>query len=521
VPTSCRRQGRCRECIVEIRSGDEHLSPRTDAESFLRAPFRLACQAAVIDQDAEVEFEVVRRRLQIVGSDADDDPIATLDPKVAVESGVVCWGEQQIEPQRGRVCGVAVDLGTTTIALELVDLLTGRLLAASAVENPQRFGGSDVMNRISYDSVQPGELRQAARRALNGELRDLYARAGIERREVYEIVVVGNSTMRDILFGLDVSSIGQRPYKSITELELLDGRRASTELVRFAWELGLKAHPKARVWGAPLIASHVGADVAADLIATSLGERGECAMLIDVGTNTEVVVSDGSRTLAASCPAGPAFEGGEVSYGMQAARGAIESVALAADGSFATRTIGGDPPLGLCGSGLIDLIALLRRAERMSAKGVFSPRAHAIEVVPARGITFSRADASALAQAKAANSVGQWILLRTLGIDPAQLRRVYLAGGFAKYVDVRNAIEIGFLAPVDPACVVKVGNAALRGARRLLLSVSARETARRLAASIEHVELETTPDFFELFVDGCQFKPLPEQMRTRGDRVAI
>src|SRR5262249_23627400 len=148
-------------------------------------------------------------------------------------------------------------------------------------------------------------------------------------------------------------------------------------------------------------------------------------------------------------------------------------VALAADGSFATRTIGGDLPLGLCGSGLIDLIALLRRTDRMSAKGGFSPRAHAIEVVPSRGITFSRADASALAPAEAANSLGPWILLRTLGIDPAQLRRVYLAGGFAKYVDVRTATEIGFLAPVDPACVAKVGNAALRGARRLLLSVSA------------------------------------------------
>lgn len=520
VPTSCRRTGRCRECIVEVSSGAQHLRPPTPAENFLRPPFRLACQAAVTEPNAEIEFEVVRRRLRIVVPELEEHR-ASIDPKVLVADGVVRWGDEEIEPLHGGVYGLAVDVGTTTVAFELVDLQTGRSVEIIAIENPQRFGGSDVMNRISYDSAQRGELRQAVRKAINGELREVYKRTGISRREVYEVVVVGNSTMRDIFFNLDVSLIGERPYKSTTELELLDGRRTTTQLVREAWQLGLKVHPKARVWGAPLIASHVGADVAADLVATGIGTRPGVEMLVDVGTNTEVVVAAGDRILAASCPAGPAFEGGEVVYGMQASDGAVESVRLTDDGSFHVRTVGDAAPVGLCGSGLIDLIAELRRTGRMSPKGVFADRSHSIDVVAEAGITFSRADASALAQAKAANTVGQWILLRQLGVDPSDVDRLYLAGGFATYVNVANAISLGFLAPIQADRVLKVGNASLRGARELLISASARNRLERLVRSIEHVELETTPDFFELFVDGCQFKPLPSKIASGDGRIAV
>jgi uncharacterized 2Fe-2S/4Fe-4S cluster protein (DUF4445 family) len=196
---------------------------------------------------------------------------------------------------------------------------------------------------------------------------------------------------------------------------------------------------------------------------------------------------------------------------MQASDGAIESVRLNGH-SFHLETIGGMRPQGICGSGLIDLIAELRRAGRMSPKGVFADRSYSLDVAPDEGITFTRADASALAQAKAANTVGQWILLRELGVEPTEVDRLYLAGGFATYVDVRNAIDIGFLAPVAEDRVVKVGNSALRGARELLLSVSARRGLGELIGRIGHVELETTPDFFELFVDGCQFKPLPARV---------
>ncbi len=523
VPTSCRRSGRCHECVVEVHEGGACLSPPTPAEAFLREPYRLACQAAVTAEATPVRFSVLRRRLRIVVPEP-EERVLPIDPAVHVVDGVVHRGGAALEPVRGGVYGIAIDLGTTTIVLELVDLTDGRIVATVAIENPQRFGGSDVMSRISYDEGPGhGELRQAARRAINTELKNLYARHGVGRREVYEAVVVGNSTMRDLFFGLDVGSIGQRPYRSLTEHELIEGTRATTALEARPFEVGLHLNPRGSVWAAPLVASHVGADVAADLVALGfdLATGDEVRMLVDVGTNTEVVVAAKGRILAASCPAGPAFEGGLVTYGMQASDGAIESIRLLADGTFAFETIGGASPVGICGSGLIDLLAELRRGGRMSPKGPFADRSYELTVVPEAGITFSRADASALAQAKAANTVGQWALLRRLGVDPGEVDRLYLAGGFATYVDVRNAVEIGFLAPVPPERVVKAGNAALRGARELLLSSSARERLEALVRRIEHVELEQVPDFFELFVDGCQLVPIPTRLKAADDRLAV
>jgi uncharacterized 2Fe-2S/4Fe-4S cluster protein (DUF4445 family) len=505
-----------------VKSGADSLGPRTEAEGFLRDPYRLACQAALTGSEERVEFAVLRRRLRILVPERESRPEPS-DPVVTVADGLVLYDGEPIEPLRGGVFGLAIDLGTTTIVLELVDLRSGQTVELVALENPQRFGGSDVMNRISYDEGPGhGKLREAVRKALKHELSALYERHDVDRREVYEAVIVANSTMRDLFFDLDVAPIGQRPYKSLTELDLLAGRRQTTAITTRAHELGLRMHPQGRVWGAPLVASHVGGDVAADLLALELDESGDdVAMLVDVGTNTEVVVAAGGRLLAASCPAGPAFEGGLVTYAMQGAEGAIESLRLRDDGTFEYETIGDAAPQGICGSGLIDLLAELRRSGRMTPRGVFADRAQEITIVPEAGITFSRADASALAQAKAANYAGQLILLRHLGFDPADLNRLYLAGGFANYVNVANAIEIGFLAAVPVDRAVKVGNASVRGARELLLSRSARERVERLVRRIEHVELETTPDFFDIFVDGCHFEPMPSRLARGDGRVAV
>jgi uncharacterized 2Fe-2S/4Fe-4S cluster protein (DUF4445 family) len=231
-------------------------------------------------------------------------------------------------------------------------------------------------------------------------------------------------------------------------------------------------------------------------------------MLVDIGTNTEVVLGHAGRLIAASCPAGPAFEGGGIRFGMPGAEGAIERVELTPDG-WKHHVIGDVIPKGICGSGLIDLLAELRRHDRMSPKGVFKDRSYEMAIVPQHGITFSRQDASHLAQAKAANYCGQFILMRTLGVAPAEISRLYLSGGFANYIDVRNAVEIGFLAPVPEDRVVKIGNGALEGARQMLLSRRKRESIERTVRKIQHVELETTPDFFEIFVEACQFKPMP------------
>lgn len=506
VPASCRNTGRCHECVVEIRAGGDQLSPRTEPESFLGEGYRLACQARVERAERDVEFAVLRRRLRI--QLAPEAAAAGVDPAVAIEDGrYVADDGTDLGAADGPALGVAVDVGTTTVVVEVVDLDSGAILGVAAFENPQRFGGSDVLTRISYDADHPGELRRALRRALNHELRRLCHALDVERRRLVELFVVGNTTMRDLAFGLDVGPIGRLPFRSVTETAVRGGEASTTTLVRRAHQLGLWAHPQARVVGGPLIACHVGADAAADLVAIDALKRGGPFLVVDIGTNTEVIASDGQRVIAASSPAGPAFEGGGVRHGMPGAEGAIEAVRLRG-GEFDVRIIGDVAPEGICGSGLVDLLAELRRAHWMTERGAFSNRATQIDVLPEARITLSRGDVGHLAIAKAATAVGQRVLLRRLGLRPQDVDHVYLAGGFANALDAGSAIDIGLLVPVPVARVTRFGNAAIAGARALLLDRGRRAGLEALVGRIEHVQLEAEPDFFDLFTDGCLFEPI-------------
>ena len=510
IPSSCARSGICHECVVRVDSGLPALSPRTEAERFLQDPFRLACQTEVIDLSVEVAFQPLRRSPRILtdgiltdGSSAGRERTVDTERRAATGAGAAR------DRFRGRELGLAIDLGTTTVVMKVIDLQAEATIVTASFANPQGFAGSDIMNRISYAAGSfTDELQHAIVNAINTEIRTMARSCGFRRTSVTQMVVAGNPTMRDILFGLDVQGLGQRPYRSSVETDFRDGRRATTALEVPARQLGLHLNPRARCIGLPVIGSHVGADTAACLLAIGMADLDRPVMLVDVGTNTEVVVGHRDRLIATSCPAGPAFEGGLITYGMPAYDGAIESL-LWEGGRFAFHTIGDEPPEGICGSGLIDLVAELRRHEMITPKGVFTAdrRLKEIDVVPG-SITFSRADASALAQAKAANYCGQVIAMRHFGIEPAELERLYLAGGFANYVDARNAIEIGMLAPVPAERIEKVGNAAVEGARIALLSAAERQRIDALAQRIEHVELEMEPDFFELFVDGCRFEPM-------------
>jgi len=519
VPASCRRSGRCHECIVEILRGGDALSPTDEQERFLRPGYRLACRATVVGQPAEgnLEFIVLRRRLKILMPPS-GLPLE-VDPAITIRDGRVRWYDEDVDAARERLIGIALDVGTTTVVLQLLDLRSGEALAVGAFENPQRFGGSDVIGRISYEAERPGELRRAMRRALNHELSRLYAESGVERHDVLEIVVVGNATMRDLFFGLDVAPIGHSPFRSVTETAWRTGTAPDSSVVRLAHELGILVHPRARVWGAPLIACHVGADAAADLLPAGMLEAADPAtstgpaMLVDVGTNTEVVITNGTRVLAASCPAGPAFEGGLIRFGMPGSEGAIEAARHEED-AWVVRTIGDVEPEGICGSGLVDVLAELRRIEAMTPTGAFTGGSSQVTLVPGQGITFSRGDAAQLAQAKAANAVGMRVLLRHLGLAPGDLSALHLAGGFASHLDVPNAQRIGFLPPVAADRVVQHGNASVRGAAALLLSRRTRARLRAFVGRIEHVELEAEPDFFDLFVDGLRFDPLPSNVET-------
>ena len=508
VPTSCRKTGRCHECVVEIRSGADQLTPRTGEEGFLGAGFRLACQASVATADKDVEFTVLRRRLRILLAPEGMAPDPDIDPAVH-EVGGRCIADDgtDLGDIGGSPIGVAVDVGTTTVVLELIDLRSGAVQAIASIENPQRFGGSDVMTRISYDGEVPGELRLALRRAINHELKRLCSELRLERRRLVEMVVVGNPTMRDLVFGLDVKPIGRLPYRSVTETAWRDGTEPTTMISRRAHEVGFLMHPQGRVVGGPIIASHVGADAAADLVAVDAVERGGSFLMVDIGTNTEIIASDGHRLVAASSPAGPAFEGGGVRYGMPGADGAIE-VARLNDGVWDLGVIGGGEPQGICGSGLVDLLAQLRDASWMSERGGFGSGIPDIRIVESPRITLSRADVGHLSIAKAATAVGQRVLLRRLGLRPGDLDRVYLAGGFANALDIRSAIEIGLLVDAPIERIIRAGNASIAGARALLLSRGRRVALDDLVRRIEHVELESEPDFFDLFTDGCLFEPI-------------
>ncbi len=518
LATSCLRSGECHECVVEITRGMEALAERTEEEQYLRGAYRLACQARVVRASPAVSFAPLRRRPRIV-EDSSFRPGRAVDfrPAVTRDGAQVMYEERVVDRYRRSICGLAIDLGTTTVVVELVDLETAATLAVASFENPQQFGGSDVMHRISYEARPgvAGELRKAVVAAINQATRDMCREAGRRPPTIYEIVVAGNSTMRDLLFGLSVQSIGVMPYKSLIEHDYLAGQRPHTGIWAESRSLGLRANRQARVYGIPLLASHVGADAVACLDTVRLGEDGRTEMLVDMGTNTEVILSHEGRMWAASCPAGPAFEGGLISYGMRAYEGAIESVRLSSDATASSyETIGAQPAVGICGSGLVDILAELRRVGVMNRLGAFvrNPKQFSVEILPERGITFSRQDASNLAQAKAANYCGQYIVMRTAGVEPADLDRLYLAGGFATYLNVDNAIDIGLIPPVATDRVVKVGNAAVEGARALLLSTRKRRWAEALAEQVTHIELETTPDFFDIFVEGCQLKPMPSTL---------
>lgn len=513
VPTSCGRTGECHECIVEVRRGASALTPLTESEKFLRGNYRLACQALVADPSADIEFSVLRRQPRILTSGTRRD-VELRPAYVRGDDGesVVFNGPEgpvTVDTFRRAIYGIAADLGTTTVVLNLVDLESGETVYTASFENPQRFGGSDIMNRISYDGgSDAGELQAVMVSSINFEIGEMARALKIRRRQIYEIVAVGNTTMREIFFGIDVQSIGTRPYKSSVEDEFRASKRPTTALSTTAARLGLRIHPKATVYGGPLIASHLGADVAADLLALGMEDRTDPVILIDVGTNTEVVVGYNGKLLAASCPAGPAFEGGEVTYGMPGYDGAIEKVAINDRGLAESRVIGDFEPIGICGSGLIDLLAELRRTGMMDELGKFDDGSGEYEFSESNNLTLSRADISALAQAKAANYCGQAIVLREYGLPIDEFEKLYLAGGFANYVDASNAIDIGFIANMPLDRVEKIGNTALEGATIMLLSTPKREEIEKLTATIEHVELETAPDFFDFFVEGCLFKPM-------------
>jgi uncharacterized 2Fe-2S/4Fe-4S cluster protein (DUF4445 family) len=509
VPTSCLKNGKCKECVVEIAEGMECLSPATQYESHLTGNFRLSCQALISAGEGHLRCHTMRRghmRIErhALGLPTSGRPME-LDPAVTRDGDRILIDGIEIERSTGPIYGIAMDLGTTTVVLRLMDLETGEMVADASFENPQRFGGSDIMARIQYDTVHPGKL---LRRTLAGYLTHAIEELPVDPKSIYEMVVVGNSTMRDLFFRQSVYSIGQSPYRSIAELEMAAGKRTSTSLVETGRRCLLPIHPKARVYGAPIISGHVGADAAACMLAADLAHEERIVAIMDIGTNTELIVGNRDRILAASCPAGPAFEGGAIACGMPALDGAIEDVRIGDDGSFQLQTVGGEVPQGICGSGLVALMSELLRTGRMNERGRFEEDGARIDLDAANGIYFLESDVNELAQAKGANVAGLQVVFSHFGLDFDQVDVFYLAGGFGRHLNVEAATRIGLIPSIPASRMVQIGNAAIEGATIALLSRAKREELEHLVRRVEHCRLETHPQFFDFFVDGCQFRPV-------------
>ncbi|HUA58166.1 MAG TPA: ASKHA domain-containing protein [Verrucomicrobiae bacterium] len=484
VPTSCNKQGKCKECMVELAEGMDSISPPGELERHLKGAFRLSCRAQVTGA-GPIRCHTMRRGSMRIERQAVGLPAAELDGT------------------RREGFGIALDLGTTTVVLRLVNLLTGEIVADASFENPQRFAGSDVMARIHYDSEHPGKL---LRRTLAGYLTHAIQEFPVDPLNIREMVVVGNSTMRDLFFRQSVYSIGQSPYRSLSEIELLEGRRETTSLMETGRRCLLPIHPQATVYGGPIISGHVGADAAACMLAVNLSREDRLVAVMDIGTNTELIVGNRHRILAASCPAGPAFEGGAIACGMPALEGAIENVRIGDHGHIDFDVLGGGAPLGICGSGLVSLMSELMRTGRMNERGRFEDGAHRIDLDEANNIYFLESDVNELAQAKGANVAGLQTVFSNYGLGFGDIDVFYLAGGFGRRLDVEAAIRIGLIPEIDRSRIVQVGNAAIEGATMALVSEDRRRELEELVRRAEHCRLETHPRFFDFFVDGCQFQ---------------
>ena len=511
VPTSCRKQGKCKECVVEIVAGMENLSDRVAAEKHLKGNFRLSCSCQIIKDSGVVRCHTMRRgNMRIVRHALELPEHARqwkLAPAVTRDGDRVLLDGEEIDRTTGPIHGLAMDLGTTTVVLRLLNLETGEVVADASFENPQRFGGSDVMARIHYDMEDGTRLLQ---RTVVGYLTHAIEEFPVDPKSIYELVVAGNSTMRDLFFRLDVYSIGQSPYRSITELEMAEGRRTTTSLSESAKKLGLPLHPRARVYGLPIISGHVGADAAACMLAVDLAHEDLLVAIMDIGTNTELIVGNKHKILAASCPAGPAFEGGKIACGMPGLPGAIEKVVLQPDGTFAVQVIGGGPAEGICGSGLVDLLGELLRNKRMNSRGRFNIPGEKIVVAAGSDepVCFTAGDVNELAQAKGANAAGLYILFDQYGIRPEALDVFYLAGGFGRNLNVESSKRIGLIPDLADAKIRQVGNASIEGACIALLSRAKCAELEALVKRVVHCNLEAHPRFFDCFVEGCQFGPL-------------
>jgi uncharacterized 2Fe-2S/4Fe-4S cluster protein (DUF4445 family) len=419
---------------------------------------------------------------------------------------------------RERMFGVSFDIGTTTCVCTLVDLRNGSTGAVASTINHQASFGADVIARMAkamHGQENIDQLRAAAIETVNELLHRVQEEAEVTPDEIYEGVVAGNATMLSLLCGVNPESIALAPYVA-TFTEPIDIR---------ADQAGFDIHPLGWIALYPSIGAYVGADIVADIVATGLVRDPQIRLLVDVGTNGEIACGNVDRSVATAAPAGPAFEGGEILYGMRATEGAIEGIVLT-DGRVELQVIGDEAePRGICGSGLIDAVAQLRLAGLLDdggkmmtqedAEAIGHPLASRIVMREdvrafelAGEVVLTQADVRALQFAKGAISTGIETAMRALDLTPDDLDEVMLAGSFGSYINPRSAQVVGLVPPVTVDRIKAVGNTASEGAKMALMSFREREVAWEIPSIVEYIELSGVEDFNDRFIGNLGLPPL-------------
>ena len=459
---------------------------------------RLLDELAEMDSDVEPERMEVDLKLagELYGMRRDSD-----------DWYVIYSGRRILEmrKQAGRRCLAAFDIGTTTIAGYLLDSEDGRMLAVESRMNPQAQYGADVIMRANY-ALEHGTdvLSRCIREAVNEMLGVLAGDAGISREDIFQVCIVGNTCMHHLFLGISPASLVHAPYTPAV----------SERLVLNAGDYGLDVQRKAELIMLPDIAGYVGADTCGCLLALRQDQKDEISLMIDIGTNGEMVLGNRNRLVTCSTAAGPAFEGAKIECGMRGAAGAVDHVKYE-NGKWDYTTVGNQPAVGLCGSGLIDLVAGLLDAGMLDENGALSSgqeKQGVFMLVPPeqagneRGVYLTQKDIGEVQLAKAAIAAGIQMLMKRLGITEEEICSVYIAGAFGNYMDSVSAGKIGLL----PAALVKkvepVGNAAGEGAKIALVNEREMLEMDELVGKIDFVELAASGDFQDYFIDELGFE---------------
>jgi len=566
ISNICGGQGTCLSCKVQLLSGT--LSEPTSNELELFSPqeledgWRLACQAyptsdcklsvppesmttsqrtqvegwevaipleplvrvyhvklrppslSDLEADADRLLEALEQQHQLDCDRIDIDVLRTLSPRLRswgweCEASVRNGEVVALQPWPSHHLGLAIDLGTTKIAGYLADLSTGQILAAKAMMNPQVNYGEDIVTRISRVMDSPAEatrMHELATSTINQLAVDLCGESNAEAEEIIEAVVVGNTAMHHLWLRLPVAQLAYSPFlPAVSQAQDIKAR-----------DLGLDIAPGAYIHLLPNIAGFVGADHVAMLLATEVWQSEGVVVALDIGTNTEVSLVNNGRITAVSCASGPAFEGGHIRDGMRAASGAIERLRLA-DDSIQYQTIDDVPPVGICGSGVLDAMAQLYLAGVIDRGGRMKdnhPRVRThkkqrefvlVSEEERNGqpaIAITQQDIRELQLAKAAIRTGIKVLLETNGCSEEEINKVVIAGAFGSYIDVSSAVTIGMLPSLPLDRFRQVGNAAGVGAKLALISCSKRSEARAVASRVHYIELANASNFMQTFTEA-------------------